>query len=60
MTNPCRRLEPDEFEIAMDGQPRAAILRWPDHMDLAGRIISGDLTIAHAMEILAGREAKGY
>jgi hypothetical protein len=53
------RLQRNEFEIEHLDQPGSVILRWPDHMDLAGRIISGELRIALAAKIIAARRENG-
>lgn len=48
-----RRLQPGEIEIAIDGQG-AAIFPEPD-VDVACRLVAGELTVAQAIEILAAR-----
>jgi hypothetical protein len=56
MTNPRRRLQLDEVEIEIAGQG-AVVLRWPAQLDLALKIIAGEITIALAAEIVAARQS---
>jgi hypothetical protein len=52
-----RLLQPNEFQIEIDGQPGAAVLRWPDHIDIAGEILAGRLTVTRAAEIVDARDS---
>jgi hypothetical protein len=36
-----RRLQPHQFEIAINGQSDAVVLRWPDHVDTGCAVIAG-------------------